>query len=392
MIIVDKALEKLEAKGRPIRVALIGHGYIGRGIELQMATVPGMRIAAIGDRSNWWEVCRDPNVEVVIDATGDVEFGCHVAVAAIQNRKHLVLMNAELDATVGPILKIMADEAGVVYTASDGDQPGVTMNLYRQVKGMGFRPLLCGNIKGFHNCYRNPTTQEEFARKTGQKATMLTSFTDGTKVSIEQAIIANGTGMRVAKRGMNGPTVPTGAPITEAVSWFSSYDLYTGTGIVDYVVGAAPAPGVFVIASRMETEQRAYLKYYKMGEGPAYVFYTPYHLCHFEVQNSVARAVLFNDATLAPIGDPMVDVITTAKTDLKAGQVLDGIGGYTAYGLCENASVVADQRLLPIGLAGGCKLTRDVSKDEVLTYDDVEVPNGRLSDQLRGEQNDRWGK
>jgi predicted homoserine dehydrogenase-like protein len=161
-------------------------------------------------------------------------------------------------------------------------------------------------------------------------------------------------------------------------------------GIVDYVVGAKPAPGVFVYATHDDPKQRHYLNLYKLGEGPLYSFYTPYHLCHFEVPASVARVVLFGDPVLVPLGAPMVDVVTTAKTDLRAGQVLDGMGYYMTYGQCENAVVAQAQRLLPIGLAEGCLLTRDVARDQVLTYDDVRLPGGRLADRLRAEQDARF--
>jgi predicted homoserine dehydrogenase-like protein len=133
--------------------------------------------------------------------------------------------------------------------------------------------------------------------------------------------------------------------------------------------------------------QQHYLNLYKLGAGPLYCFYTPYHLCHFEVPTTIARAVLFGEATITPLGAPTVDVLTTAKTDLKAGQVLDGLGYYMTYGQCENADVVREQKLLPIGLAEGCRVKRDIARDEVLAYDDVELPEGRLCDRLRAEQN-----
>jgi predicted homoserine dehydrogenase-like protein len=296
-------------------------------------------------------------------------------------------MNAELDSTLGAILKVYADKAGVVITNADGDQPGVIMNLYRFVKGIGVRPVLCGNIKGLQDPYRNPTTQEGFAKKWGQKPHMVTSFADGSKISFEQAIVANATGMRVARRGMFGPTVTHGTPIREAVNWYPIEALIEGPGIVDYVVGAEPGPGVFVLGTHDHPTQKHYLNLYKLGEGPLYCFYTPYHLCHFEVPNTIARAVLFGDAAITPLGAPMVDVVATAKIDLKAGQVLDGIGYYMTYGQCENAGIVQAQRLLPMGLAEGCRLKRDVRRDQTLTYDDVELPAGRLCDKLRAAQN-----
>jgi len=246
--------------------------------------------------------------------------------------------------------KYNRDKAGVVITNADGDQPGVIMNLFRFVKGIGVKPVLCGNIKGLHDPYRNPTTQEGFAKKWGQKAHMVTAFADGSKISFEQAIVANATGMRVAKRGMHGPQVPPGTHIQQAVQAYPLTHMLDEGGVVDYVVGAEPSPGVFVIGTLDDPMKRHYLNLYKLGEGPLYCFYRPYHLCHFEVPYCVARAVLFGDATITPKAEPRVDVITVAKTDLKAKQVLDGIGHYMTYGLCENSDIVQRDRLLPIGL------------------------------------------
>jgi predicted homoserine dehydrogenase-like protein len=214
----------------------------------------------------------------------------------------------------------------------------------------------------------------------------VTAFADGTKIAFEQAVVANATGMRVARRGMYGPTVPAGTSIEEAVRVFPLEELVHGDGVVDYVVGAVPSPGVFVLGTHDHPVQRRYLELYKLGSGPVYCFYTPYHLCHFEVPNTVARAVIFGDAAVTPLGAPYVDVVATAKTDLTAGQVLDGIGGFTVYGQCENAPIARSQRLLPMGLAEGCRLKRAVARDHVLRYDDVEMPAGRLCDRLRAEQ------
>jgi predicted homoserine dehydrogenase-like protein len=425
LIIIDKALEKRESEGKPIRVGMVGAGFMGRGIAHQILNVvPGMELAAISNphlesarkaymgagveevesvgtvsqlenavsdgkhavTEDAMLLCEVENIDALIEVTGTVEFAAHVALKAIENHKHVILMNSELDGTIGPILKILADRAGVVITNADGDQPGVIMNLYRFLKGIGVKPVLCGNIKGLYDPYRNPTTQEEFARKWGQKPHMVTSFADGTKISFEQAIVANATGMRVAKQGMIGPVVPSGTPVQEAVNWYPLEELMEGNGIVDYVVGASPSPGIFVLGIHDHPAHQHYLNLYKLGEGPLYCFYTPYHLCHFEVPNTVARAVLFGDATIAPLGAPFVDVVATAKRDLKAGEIIDGIGWYMTYGKCENADVARACNLLPMGLAEGCRLRRDVPRDQVLTYDDVLLPAGRLSDKLRGEQ------
>ncbi len=429
MIIVDTALAQRHREGRPVRVALVGAGFMGRGVALQVCTaVKGMQIVAIANRTlegaqrAYREAgvegvrvvetvaqleraietgapavtedallpCRAAGIDAIVELTGTVEHAARVTLEAIAHRKHVVLMNPEVDGTIGPILKTYADRAGVVLTSADGDQPGVMMNLYRFVRGIGVKPVLCGNIKGLHDPYRNPTTQEGFARQWGQNPAMVTSFADGTKISFENAIVANGTGMRVGQRGMFGPTVPAGTPIQEVADRYPLEALIDGPGIVDYVVGAMPGPGVFVLGTHDHPQQRHYLALYKLGNGPLYCFHTPYHLCHFEVPNTVARAVLFGDAALAPLGGPCVEVAATAKVDLKAGQRIDGLGGYLTYGLAENSATARAEDLLPIGLAEGCTLRRDVPRDGLLTFADVELPPDRLCDRLWREQLERF--
>ncbi|PSL06594.1 NAD(P)H-dependent oxidoreductase [Cecembia rubra] len=426
MIIIDTALQKRAEENNPVKVAMIGAGFMGRGIANQICnSVPGMELVAIYNRSlekakrayteagidnfyyvdsknilednikskkfsvtdNPYILCEAEGIDAIIEVTGTIELSSHLILKAFENKKHVILMNAEVDGTIGPILKVYADKAGVILTNVDGDQPGVEMNLYRFVKSIGLKPVLCGNIKGLHDPYRNPTTQEGFAKQWGQNPQMVTSFADGTKISFEQAIVANATGMKVAKRGMYGPTVPGGTHLKEIVQDLYPLEaLLNGSGIVDYVVGAEPGPGVFVLGTHDDPKQQHYLHLYKVGKGPLYLFYNPYHLCHFEVPLTVARAVLFNDAAVTPIGKPMVDVVTTAKIDLKKGEKVDGLGGYMTYGLCENYDISIKENLLPIGLAEDCILKNDVSKDKVLTYDDVILPDNRLSDKLRAEQ------
>jgi predicted homoserine dehydrogenase-like protein len=429
MIIVDTALKARHAAGNPVRVGLLGAGFMGRGIINQIVNyTPGMVLVAIANRTVESAVeaynemgvenvkivsslgdledtiakgqhavtdaplllCQSEQIDVLIEATGHVEYGARVTLAAIEHKKPMVLMNAELDGTVGPILKVYADRAGVVITGCDGDQPGVQLNLYRFVKSIGLNPLLCGNIKGLQDRYRNPTTQEGFAKQWGQTAHMVTSFADGTKISFEQAIVANATGMKVAQRGMLG--YHSTAHVDEMIDLYDIEQLQALGGIVDYVVGPKPSPGVFIYATCNEPIQAHYLNYGKLGEGPLYCFYVPYHLTVFEVPLSAARVALFNDVIIAPLGEPVVDVITTAKIHLQAGQTLDGLGGYHTYGQCENADIVNRNKLLPMGLAEGCRLKRPVSKDQVLTYDDIELPTDSVAHRLRAEQNAYFAK
>lgn len=439
MLIVDTALKKRAAEGRPVRFGMVGAGFQGSGTALQtIRSKPGLQLSAIAARkpeqalrcyreagvedvivantigaisdrirAGLAVVTEDPaalaqadGIEALVEVTGSTDFALSAILPAIETGKHVVQMNAELDGTVGPLLKVKADKAGVIYTFTDGDQPGVEANLLRFVKGLGVTPVLAGNIKGLQDPYRTPTTQKAFAEKWGQNPYMVTSFADGTKISFEQAIVANGFGMTVAKRGMIGPDFSGGdptAPLTPLDKTIGAFAEHLDAlpkghpGIVDYVVGASPGPGVFVLGTHDDPRQQHYLNLYKLGAGPYYVFYTPYHLCHFELPTSVARAVLFGDAVLAPMGAPQVGVVAVAKKDLAAGETLDGFGGYCLYGVAENADVIARETLLPIGLAEGCRAARAIAKDTPLTFADVVIPPGRTVDRLYAEQAAHFG-
>jgi predicted homoserine dehydrogenase-like protein len=198
------------------------------------------------------------------------------------------------------------------------------------------------------------------------------------------ACVANASGFGVSVRGMEGPRC---ARVEEAATLFPVEQLHAeGRGISDYILGAEPSFGVFVLAYSDRPFHERYMKIYKMGDGPVYTFYRPYHLSPLETPITVARAVLFGDATLTPLGAPVCDVVALAKFDLRAGQRLDGIGGFACYGVMENTPVARSANLLPMGLTEGCTLTRDVAQDTALTFDDVVLPAGRLCDRLWQEQ------
>ncbi len=425
MQIVDTALAQRAAANRPVILGVFGAGFMARGLVNQVQRyMPGLRIGVICNRTieaaraalveagtprddiietanaeaanavieagkvaitdDPAVLCGAGTVEVAIEATGHVEYGARVTTLAIEHGLPMVLMNAELDATVGPILKRRADAAGVLLTGCDGDQPGVQMNLYRFVTSIGLIPRVCGNIKGLQDRYRTPATQAAFARQWGQTPSMVTSFADGTKISFEQAIVANATGMKVARRGMIG--LEHRGHVDDMTGLYDLEQLRALGGIVDYVVGPKPGPGVFIFAEARDDTQRHYLNYGKLGEGPLYSFYVPYHLTVFEVPLSAARVVLNRDTVIAPLAGPVVDVIAVAKRDLKAGETVDGLGGYMTYGVCENHETVRSDRLLPMGLAEGCVLTRDISRDQVMTLDDVVLPANSLTVRLREAQ------
>ena len=423
MILIDTILKQREKENNPIKVAVIGTGIMGKGIINQITRYsPGIQVVAAFNRTlskaietfnyvgidefeiaetisdyekarknnksvitqNIDVVCQGWDIDLIIEVTGTINFATAAILKAIENRKHVLSFNVEIDATLGPILKYKANKSGVKYSVADGDQPGVTLNLHRQIKSMGFTPLLCGNIKGLQDHYRNPTTQKSFAAQWEMTPEMVTSFADGTKISFEQACIANATGMKVAKRGMLG--YYTDKHVDEIKDLYDLDELKKLGGIVEYVVGAKPGPGVFIYATIDDPFSKKYLNYVKMGEGPLYSFYVPYHLLFFEIANSISRMIDFDDDILSPINGLVVDVVAIAKTDLKKGDILDGFGGYKTYGVCENYPVSRNEKLLPMGLSKGCRLIKNVKKDSVLGYDDVELPDNRISHILKKEQ------
>ncbi len=318
--------------------------------------------------------------------TGTVDFGASVALDAFAHRKPVVLVNAELDSLVGPILKARADEAGVVLTHTDGDEPGVAMTLFRYCQTVGLRPVAAGNIKGMVDYYRNPDTQAQFAEKHDQDVRKVTSFADSTKLSMETTVLANATGFGVARRGMSGPAC---GYVRELAKLLPAEAMLAG-GIVDYSVGAMPMTGGFVVVHEDNPLKQTQLAYYKLGDGPFYVFYTPFHLPHIQLPSTIGRAVLHRDATVAPRGGPSCEVVTVAKRPLKAGERLDGIGGYCSYGLIDNHTAARAMNALPIALSEGCVLLRDLGKDDVICFSDVRMPAPRLSDTLWLEQMRRW--
>jgi predicted homoserine dehydrogenase-like protein len=400
VIIVDSALERRHREGNPVRVGLVGAGAIGAAIARQLLSpVVGMELVAVAGRDRGRVerivrgsaarvsddpllVCSAPDVDVIVEATGDLEAGARVTLEAIEHGKHVVLANAELAATLGPILRVRSDENDVVVSYTDGDEPGILMNLYRYATAIGCRPVLAGNVKGLLDPYRTPETQRDFAAQWGMKPNMVTSFADGTKLSMEMTLVANATGFGVARRGMMGHRC---AHVKEVPALFDG-DALLERGLVDFVLGAEPGSGGFLVVHDDEPWRREWMRYFKLGDGPFYVFYQPWHLPHVEAPLTAARAVLFHDAAVSPRDGPVCEVVTLAKRDLPAGERLDGIGGFTCYGSIENVEVSRAERLLPMALSGDCILTRDVARDEPIGVEDVDVPPGRLGDSLYAEQ------
>jgi len=404
---------------------MVGAGATGRAIALQLGTpVPGIRLVAIANRTiehaerafreagitNWLRVCSareaecaiarglpvltdDPSlltacdaIDLLVEVTGSVEPAARLVLQAFDHGKHVVLVNAELDSFIGPILKVKADQAGVVVTHTDGDEPGVAMTLLRYLRSLGLHPVAAGNLKGMMDYYRNPDTQRAFAEKNDQDARKVTSFADSTKLSMEATVLANATGFHAGRRGMYGPACKD---VREMANLLPP-DQMLSTGLVDYALGAAPYTGAFVIVHEDSPLKKVQLAYYKLGDGPFYVFYTPFHLPHIQIASTIGRAVIHRDPTVAPAAGPVCEVVTIAKRDLKAGERIDGIGGFCVYGLIENSAAARAIAALPIALSEGCVMRQDVSKDQALTFADVAAPTGRLTEALWRDQTARW--
>lgn len=422
---IDTALQQRENAHRPIRVGIVGAGAAGRAIALQLGTpVPGIRLVAIANRTpdhaersfreagvkEWRRAAStseaeaaitsgvpiftdDPSVlthcnavDLIVEATGTIELAGGIVLEAIENGKHVVLVNAELDSVLGPILNAKAKQAGVVLTHTDGEEPGVAMTLLRYLRSVGLRPVAAGNLKGMVDHYRTPETQKGFAEKYDQDVKKVTSFADATKLSMETTILANATGFHVGRRGMYGPK----CDYVRQMAQLLPADQMLSTGLVDYALGAAPYTGAFVIVHEDSSLKKSQMSYVKLGDGPFFVFYTPFHLPHIQIASTIARAVINLDATVAPIAGPICEVITLAKRDLKAGERLDGVGGFCSYGLIDNTAAARALDALPVSLSEDCVLRRDIKKDEVISLKDVALPVRSVTDRLWREQLARW--
>jgi predicted homoserine dehydrogenase-like protein len=417
-----EALKALDAAGRTIRVALVGAGAMGVGIAWQIGHTPGMRLVAVTDLDDdaarraadayggpWARVgggdpppsdpealwlTREPfylqpdsglAIDLMVEATNTVAFAAEACLAAIERGLHVVLMNAEVDLALGPLLQRRAEAKGVVVTSDAGDQHGVLASMIDEIRLWGFRIVMAGNIKGFLDRYATAEGLREEAAKRNLNPIQCCAYTDGTKLNVEMALVANGTGLVPFVPGMEGPRAADVREVFEHFDFDRYGDLPGGAeGVVDYLLGAEPGGGVYVIGHCDDPLQQQYLWYYKLGDGPYYLFYRPYHLCHLETTRAIARAVLDHQAVLRPTMGRVADVYAHAKRDLKAGTMIEhGIGSDEFYGLVERCDEADPAGRLPIALLDAepgmpARLLRDLARDEPLGFADLTLADSRL--------------
>ncbi|MCR6106941.1 NAD(P)-dependent oxidoreductase [Salipaludibacillus agaradhaerens] len=399
MSIYSKLLER-EKGNEPIKVGIIGAGQMGFGLIAQISRVSGMVVTGICDvnienvsksrdfyqsRENrlvktltsqdYREVIHSPNVEIIVDATGVPEVGANIALETLKAKKHLVLLNVEVDITVGSIMNDLFDSAGLVYTGSAGDEPAAIVELYEFAKLMGLEVVVAG--KGKNNPLiplANPDTCAKEAKQKNMSAHMLAAFQDGTKTMAEMNLLSNAIGLIPDKVGMHGVEADL-TNVADKLTLKEQGGVLNGLGVVDYVNGLAP--GVFVIVKSelkpVDEELRYLLKVHK-SHGDHYTLYRPYHLASLETPVTIAKAVLEQEQSIHPLGAPISETVAVAKRPIKPGEKIDGIGGYSVRGVLETHKDMKLNKHIPIGLISGEVIAKKtINEGEFLTEDKVEL-------------------
>ncbi len=419
---------RLDATGRPIRVGLIGSGEMGTDIVTQCRQMTGIEVSAIAEinvdaakkayriagrseddhvvadnakafaaalesgkaaiTQDAQLVCKSDHIDVVIDATGKPAVGAAIGLTAMEHGKHLVMMNVEADVTIGAYLAREAKRLGVVYTLGAGDEPSSTMELITFVTGLGYPIVAAG--KGKNNPLNIDATPADYmdeAKRRNMNPRMLVEFVDGSKTMVEMAAIANATGLVPDCPGMHGPAA-TLPELEKVLCPKEDGGVLSKKGVVDYSIGKGVAPGVFVIAEMAHPRVRERMHDLKLGPGPYYTFYRPYHLTSLEVPLSCARAVLYKSADMQPLDTPSAEVCAVAKKDLKPGDKLDAIGEYTYRAWIMTVPDSVSSKAIPCGLLEGGKVTKPIRKGELLTYDNCAVDPAAGIVVLRKRQDD----
>ena len=421
-------LEARALTGKPIRIGLIGSGMMGGDIVMQVLQMQGIVVAAIADinipsalaalhdaghehsahritetqsaldqairdgrialTQDAQLVCRSDLIDVVVDATGKPVVGAEIGLSAMEHGKHLVMMNVEADVTIGAYLKHEADRLGVIYSLGAGDEPSSTIELIQFVSALGYPVIAAG--KGKNNPLNYDAIPDDYAAEARSKnlnPRMLVEFVDGSKTAVEMCAIANATGLVPDVPGMHGPAASL-EELHKVLCPIEDGGVLTRKGVVDYTIGKGVAPGVFVVAEMSHPRLRERMNYLKLGTGPYYTFYRPYHLCSLEVPLTCARAVLYGRADMAPIAKPTAEVCAVAKRDLRPGDQLDAIGEYTYRAWAMTAADARRDGAVPCGLLEKGRVLQPIRKGELLTYANTSVDATSRIVELRRRQDE----
>lgn len=409
--------------GRSTRIALVGAGQMGRGFGNQLGHMVGISLSVVIDieperikvvyadlgitdivfsddkdvlsqailagkhtgTSNWKIVSELP-VDIVIEGTGIPDIGAHVTHSSLLAKKDVAVLNVEMDVTIGPLLHKIATDNGVIYAVCHGDEPIEAKVLVDYARDLNFEIICAG--KGKNNPFEplsTPDTVRETAINKKMNPKMLCSFTDGSKTMTEMVALANTTGLQLSKRGMYGPPSST-KTLQDTFALQADGGVLDRPGVVDYCTGDV-APGVFVVVRHNDPYIAHEMSYLAMGPGPYFALYRPFHLASIEAPITVYRAILDRESSLfAPHLN--AEVVCMTKKDLIAGDVIDGIGGYTVRGFADNALDAKHDNLVPIGLVAGARIVKPIGVGELLTYDHVELDEASFIVQLRRQQDE----
>ncbi|CAM3194191.1 NAD(P)H-dependent oxidoreductase [Lactiplantibacillus plajomi] len=406
-----KQLQQREAENNPIKVGVIGAGQMGFGMISQIAGIPGMVVKGISDiniknaerardsfnanskkpeeillSTDFKQIVHSDQVEVVVDATGVTEVGAQLALETLIAKKHLVLLNVEIDVTIGPLMKKLYDAGNLVYTGSDGDEPAVTTGLFEFAKSMGMKVLVAG--KGKNNKIKleaNPDTAKAEADSKHMSPHMLAAFQDGTKTMAEMTLLSNATGLTPDITGMHGIKGDLDETVKD-LDLKENGGVLDNFGVVEYVDGIAP--GVFVIVEGQNEGVANEMNYLlKKGDRKHHILYRPFHLASLETPLTIAKAVLNHDHAIVPIGAPVSETIAVAKRDIKAGETIDGIGGYSVRGVIEKYEQFVENEHVPVGcITGNTIAKKDIKNGTPLTKDSVELDSNAVVVKLRALQ------
>ena len=412
--------------GKPIRIGLVGSGEMGTDIVTQVAHMPGIEIGAISElrlpsaakavdiayreAGHWTEaktadalthameqgkiaITDDVNlvlesglIDVVIDATGVPAVGAEIGLRAMENGKHLVMMNVEADVTIGAYLNSEAKRLGVTYSLGAGDEPSSCMELIEFVSAMGHPIVAAG--KGKNNPLNIDATPDEYAeeaKRRNMNVRMLVEFIDGSKTMVEMAAIANATGLVPDCAGMHGPSA-TLDQLSKILIPKKDGGVLSRMGVVDYSIGKGVAPGVFVVAEMSHPRISERMEDLKMGHGPYFTFHRPYHLTSLEVPLTCARVVLYGKPDMVPLAKPSAEVAAVAKKDLKPGDTLDAIGEFCYRAWIMTAADAREASAIPCGLLYKAKVIKPIAKGQLITTANVQVPVDSKIAELRTRQ------